>query len=112
MDAASCGAAMQPERTMRRIVTTSTAATIAAVAIMAFGTAGAQASSFGRSCTSAPESQYLAAGELQAKAEAQGYKVSKTKIAKGCGEIYALDKTGAKVELFMDPTNGTILGTK
>jgi hypothetical protein len=97
---------------MRRIFTTTTVAAIAAVAVMALGTAGAQASSFGRPCTSAPESQYLPAGDLQAKAEAQGYTVSKTKIAKGCGEIYALDKTGAKVELFMDPTNGTILGTK
>jgi hypothetical protein len=95
---------------MRRTITT--AAAIAAVTVIAFGAGGAQASSFGRPCTSAPESQYLSAAALQTKAEEQGYKVSKTKIAKACGEIYAFDKAGAKVELFMDPTNGSILGTK
>jgi hypothetical protein len=95
---------------MRRILTITAA--VAAAAVIGFGAAGTQASSFGQPCTSAPESQYLSAGQLQAKAEAQGYTVSKTKIAKGCGEIYAFDKAGAKVELFMDPTNGTILGTK
>jgi hypothetical protein len=84
----------------------------AAAAAMALGIAGAQASSLGRPCTSAAESQYLSAGQLQAEAEEQGYKVSRTKIAKACGEIYALHRTGAKVELFMDPTNGRIVGTK
>jgi hypothetical protein len=101
---------MQLERIMRRIITTTAA--IAAAAVIGLGAVGAQASSFGRPCTSAPESQYLPAGELQAKAEQQGYKVSKVKVAKNCGEVYALDKTGAKIELFMDPTNGTIVGTK
>jgi hypothetical protein len=85
---------------------------IAAIALMALSATGAEAGSLGRPCTSAPESQYLSAAQLQAKAEAQGYQVSKTKIAKACGEIYAHDRNGAKVELFMDPTNGTIVGTK
>lgn len=83
----------------------------AAVAIVAFGAAGAQASSLGRPCTAASENQYLSAADLQAKAEAQGYTVSRVKIAKACGEIYARDKAGARVELFVDPTNGSVVAT-
>ncbi len=95
---------------MRRIITT-VAATATALAIVTIGAAGAHASSHGRPCTSAPESQYLTPAQLQAKAEAQGYTVNKVKVAKACGEIYAIDKAGATVELFVDPTNGSIVAT-
>jgi hypothetical protein len=27
-----------------------------------------------------------------------------------CGEIYTIDKNGARVELFVDPTSGNIVG--
>jgi hypothetical protein len=97
------------EVNMRRILTA--AASTAAIAVIVLGAAGAQAGSLGRACTAAPESQYLPASQLQSKVEALGYKVQRVKIAKACGEIYALDKNGAKVELFVDPTNGTIIGT-
>lgn len=92
---------------MQRIITVA-----ASMAVIVLGTAGAQASSLGRPCTDAPESQYLSVTQIQAKAEAQGYTVERVKIAKACGEVYALDKAGAKVELFLDPTNGNIVGTK
>ena len=86
--------------------------TVAGAAIVALGAAGAHASTLGRPCTSAPETIYLSAAELQAKAEAQGYKVRRVKIAQACGEVYATDRTGTKVELFVDPTNGTVVGSK
>ena len=69
----------------------------------------AQASSLGRPCTTAPQSQWLSLEALKAKAEAQGYKVQKAKISAACGEIYALDKNGARTELFVDPTSGDIV---
>ena len=47
---------------------------------------------------------------LQTKVEALGYKVQKAKLKNACGEIYALDKNGARVELFVDPTSGEIVG--
>ena len=47
---------------------------------------------------------------LQAKVEAQGYTVKKAKLKKACGEMYSLDKNGKRVELFVDPTNGKIVG--
>jgi hypothetical protein len=42
--------------------------------------------------------------------EAQGYRVQKAKLKNACGELYALDKSGVRVELFVDPTNGEIIG--
>ncbi len=93
-------------------IVTRVVATAAALAIVAVGAAGAHASTLGRPCTAAPESQYLTPAALQAKAEAQGYTVSRVKVAKACGEIYARDKAGAQVELFVDPTNGSIVATK
>lgn len=97
---------------MPRILTT-LAATAATLGIVALGATGAQASSLGRPCTSAPDSQYLTVAELQAKAESQGYIVNRVKIAKACGEIYAHHKSsGARVELFVDPTNGNVVAAK
>jgi hypothetical protein len=49
---------------------------------------------------------------LKAKVEAQGYKVQKAKLKAACGEIYALDKNGARTELFVDPTSGQIVAVE
>ncbi len=73
------------------------------------GISAAQANSLDRPCTTAPQSSWLSLDALKAKAEAQGYKVQKAKIKAACGEIYALDATGGRVELFLDPTSGDIV---
>jgi hypothetical protein len=79
----------------------------------AFGFANiAQAGGFDRPCTSAPQNQWLSIEALQQKVEAQGYKVRKAKLKSACGELYATDKSGKRVELFVDPTNGSIIGTE
>ena len=83
----------------------------AALASVSTLSVAAQASSLGRPCTSAPESQWLSLDALKAKAEAQGYKVQKAKLKAACGEIYALDPNGARTELFVDPTSGEIVAT-
>jgi len=72
--------------------------------------ATAHAGSLGRPCTAAPERQWLSIKELQARVEAQGYTVQKAKLKKACGELYTLDKNGQRVELFVDPTSGKIVG--
>jgi hypothetical protein len=72
--------------------------------------ASAEAGSLGRPCTSAPQNQWLTMQDLQAKVEAQGYKVQKAKLKNACGELYTLDKDGKRVELFVDPTSGEIVG--
>jgi len=79
----------------------------AAVATLA---TSVQAGSFGQSCTTAPQSQWLTVDVLQSKVEALGYKVQKAKLKNGCGELYTLDKSGNRVELFVDPSSGKIVG--
>lgn len=81
-----------------------------AAALVIAAAATAQAGSLGRPCTSAPKAEWLPMQELQAKVEALGYKVQKAKLAKACGEFYTLDQAGSRVELFVDPTNGQIVG--
>lgn len=82
-----------------------------AIAIAMLGMASsARASSLGKPCTAAPENQWLSVEALQSKVEALGYKVQKAKLKNACGELYALDKSGNRVELFIDPTNGRISG--
>ncbi len=83
---------------------------ILTVAAATLGAATAQAGSLGKPCTSAPEAQWLPMTQLQAKVEAQGYTVQKAKLKNACGELYTLDKNGNRVELFVDPTNGQIIG--
>ena len=70
----------------------------------------ANAGSLGRPCTSAPQGQWLSLDAIQAKVEALGYKVQKAKLKAACGELYTIDKNGSRVELFVDPTSGTIVG--
>lgn len=97
----------ESENDMRKTILLSTlAATIVA------GVATAQADDFGRPCTNAPQAQWLRLGELVTKVEAQGYKVHEAELKRTCGEIEAIDPTGARVELFVDPTSGEIVGRK
>jgi hypothetical protein len=97
-------ALVEQERIVKKIAIITAAALIGLSASVT-----AQASSLGRPCTSAPESQWLSLDALKAKAEAQGYKVQKAKLKAACGEIYALDRNGARTELFVDPTSGDIV---
>ena len=90
---------------MRKAILLSTLAlTIAA------GAGAAEAGSLGRPCTDAPATRWMSIEALQAKVEAMGYKVRKAKLKNACGEIYTTDPSGARVELFVDPTSGEIVG--
>jgi hypothetical protein len=83
---------------------------ILTIAAVTLGAAAAQAGSLSKPCTSVPETQWLPVEQLQAKVEAQGYKVQKAKLKNVCGEFYTLDKNSNRVELSVDPTNGRIIG--
>jgi hypothetical protein len=81
-------------------------ATAALLATATFASAG----SLGRPCTAAPQAQWLSLDALRAKVEMLGYKVQKAKLKAACGELYTIDKNGGRVELFVDPTSGAIVG--
>ena len=85
-------------------------ALISLTAVMLGAAATAEAGSLGRPCTTAPQTEWLSLEVLQTKVRALGYKVQKAKLKNACGEIYALNKNGARVELFVDPTSGEIVG--
>ncbi len=42
----------------------------------------------------------------------KGYDVRRVKREDGCYEIYAIDKTGARVEVYLNPVTGEIVRTK
>jgi hypothetical protein len=85
---------------------------ILAAAVACAAATSANAGDPPRSCTSAPESRWLRIADIQAKVEEQGYKVRKAKFKKGCGEVYAIDKNGQRMELFVDPTDAKIVDSK
>lgn len=89
---------------MRKLILVAAATAIVAVPVLA------QAGSLGRPCTAAPQDKWLPMQALQAKVEALGYKVQKAKLKNACGELYTIDKAGSRVELFVDPTSGEIVG--
>ena len=82
----------------------------AAVAVILAGASLAYAGSLGRPCTAAGQDKWLTIEELQSKVEALGYTVRNGKLKNACGEFYATDKSGARVEIFVDPTNGAVVG--
>ncbi len=81
----------------------------AAAAILATASL-AHAGSLGRPCTNNSQDKWLTIEALQSKVEAVGYTVRQGKLKNACGEFYATDKSGARVELFVDPTNGAVVG--
>jgi hypothetical protein len=90
--------------TMRKILLFTAAAAVLSVVSAAY------AGGLGRPCTAAPQTQWLPIEKLQAKLEALGYKVRNGSVKNACGEFYAFDKNGSRVELFVDPTSGDIVG--
>ena len=83
---------------------------VAAVAAILASASIASANSLGRPCTAAGQEKWLTIEALQSKVEALGYTVRSGKLKNACGEFYATDKSGARVELFVDPTNGAVVG--
>ena len=91
---------------MRTVITLA----LAAAAISHSGAAFASASS--KACTAEPKAKWMTLDAIKAKAEEQGYKIQKSKMKATCAELYALDKSGKRVELFVDPSSGKIVGTE
>ncbi len=89
---------------MRKLITLAALAGVVTTASLA------QADSLGRPCTNASQDKWLAIEDLQTKVETLGYTVRNAKLKNACGEFYATDKAGARVELFVDPTNGAVVG--
>ena len=90
---------------MRRIIAVTAASLMLAAAVPAF------ASDDDVSCGKIT-GQQMSAQDITEKATELGYKVRKVKRENGCFEVYATDKNGARVELYMNPVTGAVLKTK
>lgn len=77
---------------------------IAVVAALA-----APAALAGPKCTTAPRDQWLPEKTMQERITKAGYTIDKFKVSGSCYEIYGKDKTGRKVEIYYDPTNGRVI---
>lgn len=65
-----------------------------------------------RGCGAAPREQWLSEDAIKAKGAALGYEVRRVKREGGCYELYAIDKNGAKLELYLNPVTGEVVNRK
>lgn len=68
------------------------------------------ASTHAGSCTNEAKSKWMTPATVQSKFEQQGYTVRRVKSSGTCYEVYAKDKDGKKVELFVSPADATVVG--
>lgn len=85
----------------------------AIVVLGALATSPAFASSYSGTCTTAPKAEWMTEAAAQAKLIEEGYAVSsfKTTRAGNCYEAYVTDRSGKRMELFLDPTTAKIVHT-
>lgn len=83
--------------------------TLAALALSTLSVP-AFASTYAGSCTNEAKSRWMEPAAVQSKFEQQGYTVRRIKSSGTCYEVYALDKNGKKVELFVSPADATVVG--
>ena len=69
------------------------------------------ASSNGTLCNNI-SGQPMSMEEVKAKVSEQGYDVRRVKREDGCLEVYAIDKQGSKVEIYLHPVSGKIVKIK
>ena len=53
----------------------------------------------GTSCSTAPAAQFQPQATLETQLKAEGLTVRRIKVEKGCYEVYAVDKSGKKVNV-------------
>lgn len=71
---------------------------------------GALASTYDGECTDRPKSEWKDTTDIKAHFQTQGYTVGKVKTGGSCYEVYAKDKDGNKVELFVNPVDASVVG--
>jgi hypothetical protein len=80
--------------------------TAALILTASFANAGAPSAG----CTKEPQSAWKPASAIESKAVADGYTVSKSKVAGSCYEVYAT-KGDKRFELFYNPVDATLIET-
>jgi hypothetical protein len=86
-------------------------ATMAAIGMAAFASMAA-ADNNDLKCTDAAQAGWMSQGATKDLLKQQGYQeVRKIEVTEGnCYEVYAIDAQGDKVEVYLDPTDGSLVG--
>ena len=63
----------------------------------------------GPKCTDAPRSKWMPEQQMKDRILKDGYKIDKFKVSGQCYEIYGQDSKGNQVEIYFDPTDGSIV---
>lgn len=63
----------------------------------------------GPKCTDAPRGTWMPEKSMQERITKAGYTIDKFKVSGTCYEIYGKDKTGRRVEIYYDPTDGRVV---
>ncbi|WHZ12135.1 MAG: hypothetical protein OJF60_002576 [Burkholderiaceae bacterium] len=71
---------------------------------------GAFATTYNGECTDQPKSKWMSTGDVKTRFDAQGYSVGRVKTGGSCYEVYAKDKDGKKIELFVNPVDASVVG--
>ncbi len=91
---------------MRNIIT------ITAAGLLVAATLPALASDDDVSCGQQNGAQQMSVQDIAGKVKGMGYDVRSVKRENGCYEVYAVDKSGARLELKVDPVTGRIVKRK
>lgn len=96
---------------MKKLIILSTTAIALALAIPVFASSDDYERRDGDAkCITTGE--WMTQDAAKAKAVELGYDVRRVKREDGCYELYAIDKKGTRVELYMNPVTGAIVKTK
>lgn len=82
---------------------------IPAFALLAATTAGVVASPDDMKHPNVPRDQWLSVAQIAEKFAAQGYDVRKVEADDGLYEVYAIDKNGMRLEVYVHPATGEIV---
>ena len=74
-------------------------------------TSPASAASYAGTCTTSPKAEWMSLADVQTKLTEAGYTVKSIKETRAgnCYEAYVTDKSGTKMELFLDPVTAKIV---
>ena len=83
------------------------------IAALIFGlTVGTSASALASEqarCGTVPKNKWLTSETVKARMAEQGYDVRSIKAERGCFEVKATDKNGARLEIYVNPETGAPL---
>ena len=61
-------------------------------------------------CTTEPKDKWISESEMKLKIASLGYQAKIFKVTRGnCYEIYGLDKTGKRIEVYFNPVSGSVV---